>query len=110
MKTSVRKAVAVSVVLSMSLSFASCTKKTPAASGCQEASHSGDKIASDSPWYSSEITDVIPVIDMNREFESYYSHCAGSDDKYIIKISARLQPISKVMSCSYKPFPSAPWL
>lgn len=84
MKSSVRKAVAVSVVLSMSLSFASCTKKTPAASGSQEASHSGDKIASDSPWYSSEITDVVPAIDMNREYESYYSYCAGSDDKYIV--------------------------
>ena len=84
MKTSVRRAVAVSVVLSMSLSFASCTKKTPAVSGSQEVSHSGEKIASDSPWYSSEITDVVPAIDMNRELESYYSQCAGSDDKYIV--------------------------
>ena len=89
MKTSVRRAIAASVVLSMSLSFAACTKKTPDASGsAQQASHSGEKIASDSPWYSSEITEVVPVINMNREIESYYSQCAGTDDKYIVVMTS----------------------
>ena len=61
MKTSVRKAVAALVVLSMLLPFASCTKKTPAdESGSEEASRSGEKIASESPWYSNEVTEVIP--------------------------------------------------
>ena len=63
MKTSVRNAVAALVVLSMSLPFASCTKKTPAGeSGSEEASRSGEKIASESPWYSNEVTEVIPAI------------------------------------------------
>ncbi len=85
MKTSVRNAVAALVVLSMSLPFASCTKKTPAGeSGSEEASRSGEKIASESPWYSNEVTEVIPAINMNREIESYYSQCAGSDDNYIV--------------------------
>ncbi len=85
MKTSVRKAVAALVVLSMALPFASCTKKTPAdESGSEEASRSGEKIASESPWYSNEVTEVIPAINMNREIESYYSQCAGSDDNYIV--------------------------
>ena len=89
MKTSVRKAVAALVLLSMSLSFASCTKKTPAdESGTGEASRSGEKIASESPWYSSEVTDVIPAINVNRELESYYSQCAGSDDQYIVVMTS----------------------
>ena len=85
MKTSVRKAVAALVVLSVLLPFASCTKKTPAdESGSEEASRSGEKIASESPWYSNEVTEVIPAINMNREIESYYSQCAGSDDNVIV--------------------------
>ena len=85
MKTTVRKAVAASLALSVSLSFAACSKKTGESGiGSEEVSHSGTKIASDSPWYSSDIIEVNPVIDKNRELESLYSRYAGSDDNYIV--------------------------
>lgn len=80
----VKKAAAVAAVFSMSLSFAACGMKTGGEQKSGEASHSGNRISVDSPWYESEITEITPDVDTGRKLTSSHTDLAGADDSYIV--------------------------
>ncbi len=86
MKSTATKITSVVLAASMALSFAACSKqgKTGGNGDDRETSHSGDKIAADTPWFNSKVTTFKPEIDDSKPLEYCYSNLSGVDDDYIV--------------------------
>ena len=79
------KLISVALAASMMLSIAACNKKGGSGfgSGSKDTSHSGKKIAADSPWYNSTKVDVDIDIETDRELEYTYQELAGIDKDHL---------------------------
>lgn len=86
MKSTATKITSVVLAASMALSFAACSKqgKTGGSGDDRETSHSGDKIAADTPWFNSKVTTFKPDIDDSKPLEYCYSNLSGVDDDYLV--------------------------
>ena len=86
MKSTATKITSVVLAASMALSFAACSKqgKTGGNGDDRETSHSGDKIAADTPWFNSKVTTFKPEVDDSKPLEYCYSNLSGVDDDYIV--------------------------
>ena len=76
------KIASVAVIASMALSFAACSKK--GGTDSRTESHSGDKIAADSPWFDSKTIDVDVNVDSSRKVDYASTSLVGADEKYLV--------------------------
>lgn len=91
MKNTPIKLVSVALAASMMLSIAACNKKGGGSgfgSGSKEGSHSGKKIAADSPWYDSTRVDLNIDIENERDVEYSYQELAGMDKDHLYVITS----------------------
>ena len=70
------KIASVAVIASMALSFAACSKK--GGTDSRTESHSGDKIAADSPWFDSKTIDVDVNVDSSRKVDYASTSLVGA--------------------------------
>ena len=88
MRKEVVKAVSAATAFAVLMSVASCSKKTTDQTTNGDISHSGTKIAEDSPWYSGDLLRMKPSLDEGRQIDSTYSQLAGADEKYIVILTS----------------------
>ena len=82
MKSCFKKLLAAALSAAMVMSAASCNKKKDDGNG----SHSGMKIAQDSPWYESKEYRVDLGLDKDREVSfTHYSYLGGNDKNILIR-------------------------
>ena len=81
------KIASVAVIASMALSFAACSKK--GGTDSRTESHSGDKIAADSPWFDSKTIDVDVNVDSSRKVDYASTSLVGAEttDEILNKIT-----------------------
>lgn len=84
MKRSARRLVSAALVFAMALSFAACDKKNGGGAVNGNSGRTGRKIAEDSPWFNSTKTEIMPVIDANKNIPFANSFLAGADENNIV--------------------------
>ena len=81
LKCRIHKLISIALVLSMSLSFTSCSKKK---SSGRKASRSGQTIKADDPWFEDKRYDIDYGIDKTRPTEYVSRYLTGIDDRYFV--------------------------
>lgn len=87
MKKAALKVISATLVTAMALSVAACGKKGNVPGGGEDTrdqSHSGQKVADDSPWFNASKVEIKPQIDTNKNIDMIYTYVRGADDKYIV--------------------------
>ena len=91
MKKTPLKLISATLVMAIALSAAACQKKPGATpdggTDLRDQSHSGQKIAADTPWYTAEMTEIKPEIDTSKKPDYTQTLLAGADEKYIAVVT-----------------------
>ena len=84
------------------LSAAACDKKPGAGSDggtdLRDQSHSGEKVAEDSPWFNAAKSDIRPELDTSKKPDYTQTLLAGADEKYIATLTTGTYKIADELS------------
>ena len=83
--------ISATLVMAVVLSASACDKKpgATAESGndLREQSHSGEKVAEDSPWFNASKSEIKAELDKSRKVMNVKTEFAGADEKYIAALT-----------------------
>ena len=92
MKKTPLKLISATLVMAIALSVAACEKKPGATpdggTDLRDQSHSGQKVADDTPWFTAEKTEIKPETDKSKKPDYTQTILAGADEKYIAVVTS----------------------
>ena len=92
MKKAPLRLISATLVMAVVLSAAACDKKPGAGpdggTDLRDQSHSGEKVAEDSPWFNAAKSEVRPELDKSRKVSNVKTEFAGADEKYIATLTS----------------------